>query len=128
MDTRPPEMPKSTAGKKAHRSAERYQCPPFFAARITGREATEERATIEDLSLRGLCARTSCEFEQGSTVEIELISSYVAPVKVYARVKWTSPPECEGASHLVGFAIQRVRIVDWFRFMKLIAQLKREVW
>ncbi|RJP74605.1 MAG: hypothetical protein C4532_01965 [Candidatus Abyssobacteria bacterium SURF_17] len=121
-------MPESTARKKAHRSAERYHCPPFFVARITGGGKIEERATVEDLSLCGLCARTSCEFEQGSAVEIELISSYVAPVRVCARVRWVSPPQCEGSHHLVGFTIQRVRIVDWFRFMKLIAQLKREVW
>lgn len=83
---------------------------------------------MENLSLRGLSARTSRSFERGSVAEVELRSKYVAPVKIQARVKWVTPPECEGASHVVGFSIIRVRIADWFRFMKLIAQVKKEVW
>jgi len=121
-------MAKPEIKGSAHRNLNRYQCPPFFSARISSGGKVEEHATVENLSLRGLSARTSCEFEKDSIAEIELRSSYVSPVKVHARVKWVTPAECEGSSHLIGFSIHKVRIVDWFRFMKLIAQLKKELW
>ncbi len=121
-------MAESEVKRSPHRNADRYQCPPFFSARITSGGKVEERATVENLSLRGLSVRTSCEFECGSVAEIELRSNYVAPVRVYARVRWVKPAECEGSSHLVGFSIHKIPILDWFRFMKLIAQLKKELW
>lgn len=114
--------------KSPHRNLDRYQCPPFFSARVVSGGKVEERATIENLSLHGLSLRTSCEFERDSIAEIVLRSSYVNPVKVHARVRWIMPPECEGSSHLVGFSIYKIRIVDWFRFTKLVAQLKKELW
>ena len=83
---------------------------------------------MEDLNLRGLSVRTSCSFEPGSKVEIELRSKYVAPVKVSALVRWVQPPESEGSSHAVGFLIRKIRIVDWFKFMKLVAQVRKEIW
>ncbi len=107
---------------------DRYQCPPFFSARIVSGERVEEHATVENVSLHGLNLRTSCEFEHDSIAEIELRSTYIAPVKVHARVRWVAPAECEGSSHLIGFSIYKIRIVDWFRFTKLVAQLKKELW
>ena len=65
-------MGKSTAKSRSHRTVDRSQCPPFFSARIISGETVEEKATVEDLSLRGLCARTSCAFEKDSMAEIEL--------------------------------------------------------
>jgi hypothetical protein len=121
-------MAEPVAKKSFHRTCDRYQCPPFFSARITSGEKIDERATVENLSLRGMSVRTSCEFERNSAVEIELRSSYVAPVKIHARVRWIIPPECEGSSHVVGFSIQRVRIMDWLKFMRLITRLKKELW
>lgn len=121
-------MGKPTAKSRSHRNVERRQCPPFFSARIISGETVEEKATVEDLSLRGLCAKTSCTFEKDSIVEIELKSTYAAPVKIRARVRWVQPAEDEGSSHTVGFSIQRVRIFDWFKFMKIISQIKKEVW
>jgi hypothetical protein len=116
------------ADKQAHRQLDRYRCPSFFTARVSGDGKVDENARVEDVSMRGLRARTSCEFRSGSAVEVELKSEYVGPVKVYARVKWTAPSECEGVSRVVGFSIQKVRIVDMFKFMKLISQIKRELW
>ncbi len=121
-------MAESEVKRSSHRSSDRYQCPPFFSARVDSGGKVEERATIANLSLRGLSLRTSCEFERDSIAEIELRSSYVAPVKVHARVRWIVPAECEGSSHLIGFSVYKIRIVDWFRFMKLMAQLKKELW
>jgi len=121
-------MGKSTAKNRSHRNVERCQCPPFFSARIISGETVEEKATVENLSLRGLCARTSCAFEKDSIAEIELKSTYTAPVKMRARVRWVQPVEGEESSHIVGFSIQRVHIFDWFKFMKIVSQIKKEVW
>ncbi len=121
-------MSETSTKKGAHRNIERYACPPFFSARITSGETVDENATVENLSLRGLSVRTSSQFAEGSAAEVELKSNYVAPVKVYARVRWVAQPECEGSSHAVGFLIQKIRFTDCFRFMKLIAQVKKELW
>ena len=117
-----------TKKERSHRTLERYQCPPFFSAHITSGEIVEERAVVEDMNLRGLSARTSCDFEVGSRAEIELRSRYVAPVKISALVRWVKPQECEESSYVVGFLIRKVRIMDWFKFMKLVAQVKKEIW
>ena len=122
-------MPETAAKKKtAHRKLDRYPCPPFFTARICSGETVEERASVENLSLRGLSVKTSCRFEEGGVAEVELGSNYVAPFKIQARVKWVASPESEGSPHVVGFSITRVRILDWLRFMRLISQLKKELW
>ncbi|MBI5115520.1 PilZ domain-containing protein [Candidatus Poribacteria bacterium] len=121
-------MSETSTKRSPHRNIERYVCPPFFSARIKSDAATDENATIENLSLRGLSARTSAAFTEGAQAEVEVRSTYVAPVKVYARVRWVTPPECEGSSHVVGFSIHRIRFTDWFRFMKLIAQVRKELW
>lgn len=113
---------------REHRNRERYYCPPFFSAHISSGEKVEERASIEDLNLLGLKARTMCDFEKGTNVKIMLVSNYMAPIRIYGRVKWTLLPENEGASHVVGFSITKVRIFDWFRFIKVMAQIKKEVW
>ena len=81
---------------------------------------------IENISLRGLSARTSCTFEAGEIAEVELRSEHAMPVRLNARVRWTMPPEQEGSSHVVGFSIRRVHIVDWFKFMRVMAQIKKE--
>ena len=83
---------------------------------------------MENLNLRGLSATTSCNFEVGSKAEIELRSNYVAPVKVSALVRWVEPSEREDSSHAVGFLIRKIRIIDWFKFMKLVAQIRKETW
>ncbi len=83
---------------------------------------------MENLGLRGLSVRTSCDFEQGDRVEVELKSKYAAPVNMRARVKWVTPLECEEASYAIGLSIYKIRIFDWFRFMRIIAQIKKEVW
>ena len=122
-------MPESMEEKtRKHRATERYYCPPFFSAYISAGGEEEERAAIEDLSLRGLKARTSCDFEKGCTVRVKLVSSYAAPVTIHGRVKWTIPPETEGESHIIGVSITKVRIIDWFKFIRVVAQIKREVW
>jgi hypothetical protein len=121
-------MSETSTKRSPHRNIERYVCPPFFSARIQSGATIDENASIENLSLRGLSARTSAAFSEGSKVEIQLKSSYVAPVKVYACVRWVTPPECEGSSHVVGFSIHKIRFTDWFRFMKLIAQVRKELW
>jgi hypothetical protein len=122
-------MPESLKKKdREHRGGERYYCPPFFSANISGEDRIEERAAIEDLNLRGLKVRTVSNFEKGTNVRITLVSNYMAPIKIHGRVKWTLLPEDEGASHVVGFSITKVRIVDWFRFLKVIGQIKKEVW
>jgi hypothetical protein len=121
-------MGKPTAKSRSHRTVERRQCPPFFSARIISGETVEEKAIVEDLSLRGLCARTSCAFEKDSIAEIELKSTYTVPVRMRARVRWIQPAEGEESLHTVGFSIHRVRIFDWFKFMKIVSQIKKEVW
>ena len=88
----------------------------------------EERATVDNLNLRGLMVRTSCKFEVGSKAEIELRSKYVGPVKVSALVRWVKPGEHEDSSYAVGFLIRKVRVIDWFKFMKLVAQIRKEIW
>lgn len=121
-------MSKSTIENRSHRTGERYQCPPFFSARITCGEKIEEKAAVVDLSLRGLRAKTSCVFEKDSIAEIELRSTYSAPVRMRACVKWIQPSQDEESSYNIGFCIQRVRIFDWFKFRKIISQIKREIW
>ena len=121
-------MPESLAEKGSHRSTARYQCPPFFSARISDGDTVDERAEVDNLSLRGLCARTSCDFDEGTNVQIELRSKYSAPVRFRGRVRWVKPSEEEGSSHIIGITITRVRIFDWFRFLRIISQIKREVW
>ena len=121
-------MSGSGTKKGSHRGVERYQCPPFFSARISSRGRVDENALVENLSLRGLSAKTSCDFEQGGSVEIELRSKYAAPVTIRARVRWVTPPESEGSPYSVGFSIYKIRIFDWLRFMRIIAQIKKEVW
>jgi hypothetical protein len=111
-----------------HRTTERYRCPPFFAARVSGGGNVEENACIVDLSLRGLSARTCCAFEVGERTEVELTKTYASPVKVHASVKWVRSEEHEGFTHLVGFSISKVHVIDWFKFMRLVARMKREVW
>ena len=83
---------------------------------------------VEDLSLRGMKARTSCDFEEGCDVRVRLESNYAAPLTVYGRVKWTILPEDEGAWYVVGVSITKVRVIDWFKFIKVVAQIKKEVW
>ena len=112
----------------SHRNLDRYPCPPFFSACIRSGETVEECAHVENLSLRGLSARTSCAFDVGSKAEIELRSKYLAPVRVSALVRWVRPSESEDSPHAVGFLIRRVRIIDWFKFMRLVAQIKKEIW
>jgi hypothetical protein len=107
---------------------ERYYCPPFFSAHLSSADHSEEQVVVEDLSLRGMKARTSCDFEKGCNVRIKLVTDYSAPVRIHGRVKWSVPPENEGSSYLIGLAITKVRIVDWLRFIKIIGQIKREVW
>ena len=114
--------------EQGHRMMERYYCPPFFSADISGADHSEERVVIEDLSLRGMKARTTTGFEKGCDVKIKLVSNYSAPVQIHARVKWMIPPEDEGSTYLIGFLITKVRIVDWLRFLKIIGQIKKEVW
>ena len=116
----------ASAKKASHRNEERYNCPPSFSARISCGGKIEEKAIIEDMSIRGLKAVTSRGFEVGAKADIELRSTYAAPVRVRARVAWVGPSE-EG-SHSVGFSISKVRIVDWFKFMRIISQIKKEVW
>jgi hypothetical protein len=121
-------MPKTTAKKASHRDSERYNCPPFFSARIDCGGAVDEKALVEDLSLRGLKARTTESFEVGATADIELTSTYTSPVTIRGRVAWVAPPDDEQPTRVVGFSISKVRIFDWFRFMRIIAQIKKEVW
>ena len=121
-------MAESTAKKGPHRNSERYYCPPFFSARISCGDMLEESAVVEDLSLRGLKAKTTCGFEKDDNADIELKSEYAAPVRIRARVVWVNPAEDEESSHLVGFSITKIRIRDWFRFMRIISQIKKEVW
>ncbi len=121
-------MPKTTAKKMSHRDSERYNCPPFFSARIDCGGKLDEKALVEDLSLRGLKARTTESFEEGAAADIELTSTYSAPVRIRARVAWIGPPDDEQSSRVVGFSISKVRIFDWFRFMRIISQIKKEVW
>ena len=121
-------MSKTTTKKASHRNGERYYCPPFFSVRIDCGGRLEEKAAVEDLSLRGLKVRTSEGFEKGADADIELKSTYAAPVRIRARVAWVAPSEDEQYSHVVGFSISKIRIVDWFRFMRIISQIKKEVW
>ncbi len=121
-----PEVDKKEERK--HRTTERYYCPPFFSAHISGGGKVEEKASVEDLSLRGMKAKTSCDFEKDCAVSVMLISNYSAPIKFHARVRWSLPPEHEDSSHLVGFQITKIRIIDWLRFIRIIAQIKKEVW
>jgi hypothetical protein len=123
-------MPESTEKEvRQHRTTERYYCPPFFSAYIReGGAEDEEVAGVEDLSLRGMKVRTSRDFEKGCDVRIKLVSNYTTPVTIFGRVRWTMPQETETASHVVGIAITKVRIIDWFKFIRLIAQIKKEVW
>ena len=121
-------MSETTAKKTSHRNSERYNCPPFFSLRIKCSGKLEEKATVEDLSLRGLKARTTCDFKKGDTADVELTSSYTAPVKIHARIAWIEPVEDEQSSYRVGLSISKVRIVDWFKFLRIISQIKKEVW
>ncbi len=122
-------MPKTTAKKASHRDSERYNCPPFFSVRIHCDGKVDSKALVEDLSLRGLKARTTESFEDGSAADIELTSAYAAPVRIRARVAWNGPlNDDESPSRVVGFSISKVRIFDWFRFMRIISQIKKEVW
>lgn len=83
---------------------------------------------VEDLSFRGLKARTTCEYEKDTVADIKLVSSYAAPVKFRARIAWSVPLEDEQSTYRVGFAISKVRIVDWFKFLRIISQIKKEMW
>jgi hypothetical protein len=112
----------------AHRSLDRYRCPPSFRARICSATIVEEEAKVENMSARGLSIRTCCEFVPGSNVEIELKSGYAAPVKLHARVRWVSPQEKNESARLVGFSIRKVGVIEWFRYRKVLAQLKKELW
>jgi hypothetical protein len=121
-------MSETEAKKTSHRNSERYNCPSFFFVRIRCDGKPEERATVEDMSLRGLKARTTCDFEKGAAADIKLISSYTAPVKIRARIAWIEPLAEEQSSYMVGFSISKVRIVDWFKFLRIVSQIKKEVW
>ncbi|GAB4351134.1 MAG: hypothetical protein Kow0099_35070 [Candidatus Abyssubacteria bacterium] len=121
-------MTEPDAAKQAHRQLERYGCPSFFYARLSDGGAVDENARVEDVSMKGLRVTTSCDFQPGTAVEVELKTEYVGPVKLYARVKWCGPSECEGPPLRLGLSIQKVRILDMFKFMKLISQIKRELW
>lgn len=121
-------MSETAANKTSHRNSERYSCPPFFSVRIKCGDRIEDKAAVEDLSLRGLKARTSSSFERDAVAEIELKSSYTAPVKIHARVAWVETSGDKDAPHIVGFSITKVRIVDWFRFVRVISRIKKEVW
>ncbi len=121
-------MSGATRKKGPHRNSERYNCPTFFSVRISCGEQHEEGAAVEDLSLRGLKARTSRSFDEGSVADIELKSEYAAPVRIRARVMWVKSAEEEESSHLVGFSITKIRIKDWFKFMRIVSRIKKEVW
>ena len=121
-------MSKSGDKKETHRKHERYECPPFFSACIMCGGKIEERAIVENLSLRGLSARSSCDFEEGADAEIDLRSSYTAPLRIHARVIWVTPPKGEGEPYCIGFSISRIRIFDWFKYMRLVKQIRRESW
>ena len=122
-------MPKTTEKQRPHRDSERYNCPPFFSVRIDCGGKVDQKAPVEDLSLRGLKARTTESFEDGAVADIELTSAYAAPVRIRARVAWVGPlDDDECSSRVVGFSISKVRIFDWFRFMRIISQIKKEVW
>ncbi len=122
------DMSETTAKKGRHRNSERYHCPPFFSARISCDGGLEESGAIEDLSLKGLKVKTGRGFDEGSDAEIELKSEYTTAVRIRARVMWVIAAEDAEFSHIVGFSITRIRIRDWFRFMKIIAQIRKEVW
>ena len=121
-------MLKFEPGKGPHRNSERYQCPPFFSARISAGGSVEDDAKVENLGLRGLCARTSCNLKKGSTADIELKTKYVGPIRIRARVRWILPAQGEGSSRVVGLSIHKVRLLDWLRFLRVLSQLKKEVW
>jgi hypothetical protein len=121
-------MSETAADKTSRRNSERYNCPSFFYIRIKSGGKLEEQAMVEDLSLRGLKVRTSCNFEEGAAADIELKTSYTAPVKIRGRMAWIAACEDEQASHIVGLSITKVRIVDWFRFIRMISQIKKEMW
>ena len=113
---------------KAHRSMNRYHCPPFFEARICSGAVIEDQAKVEDISVRGISVRTCCEFSPGNNAEIELKSSYCDPVKLRARVQWVAPLEESGPARLIGFTIHKVGVLEWLRYRKILNQLKKELW
>jgi len=119
---------KDVSSEKTHRSLNRYHCPPFFEARICCAALVEEQAKVENLSARGLSVRSCCDFSPGSNVEIELKSNYMDPVKLHARVRWVAPLEESGSARLIGFSIRKVGFIEWFRYMKILAHLKKELW
>jgi len=119
---------KESEAKRTHRDINRYHCPPFFEARVCGATLIEEQAKVEDISIRGLSIRTCCEFSPGSDVEIELKSNYLHPVKLQARVRWVAPVEGSGSSRLVGCSIRKVGVIEWFRYMRVLSHLKKELW
>jgi hypothetical protein len=121
-------MPRPEPRADSHRTAERHRCPPFFSARISSGGVIEENAGVEDLNLRGLSASTSCIFEKGCIAEIELKSTYSAPVKIRARVTWVKPAESAESRNLIGFSVSKIRIFDWFRLARIVAQIRKEVW
>lgn len=121
-------MGNSNSKKTAHRNAERHHCPPFFEARICCAAAVEERAKVENVSVRGLSARTCCEFVPGSEVDIELKSGYGAPVRLSAQVRWVKALSETDSIRLIGFSIRRIGVIEWFRYMRLLSQLKKELW
>jgi hypothetical protein len=121
-------MSDTAAEKKTNRNSERYNCPSFFFVRIRSDGKPEERAPVADLSLRGLKVVTTVDFEQGAAADIKLISSYTAPVKLRTRIAWIRSLEDEEASYMVGFSIFKIRIVDWFKFLRIVSQIKKELW
>jgi len=122
------DMSETTVKKGCHRNSERYHCPSFFSARISCDGSLEESGAIADLSLKGLKVKTGRSFDEGSNAEIELKSEYTKAVRIRARVMWVITAEDAEFSHIVGFSITRIRVRDWFRFMKIIAQIRKEVW
>lgn len=121
-------MSEAPAKRDGHRNTERFNCPPFFTARISSGSKVEERASVEDLNLSGFKAKTSCAFDEGDKVDVELITTYAPRVKIRARVRWATPPGDDGEAGEIGLSITRVRIIDWFKFVRIVSQIKKEVW
>lgn len=121
-------MPDATTKKASHRNTERYECPPFFSARICCGGNVDEQAAVEDLGLRGLRVNTSQNFEAGARADIELKSEYASPIRIRGRVTWFNPSQDEDCPHAAGFSISRVGMLDWFKLLRLIARIKKEVW
>jgi hypothetical protein len=111
-----------------HRTTERYYCPPFFQAYISVGEEEEKRGTIVDLGLCGMKVKTTQEFERGRSIKVKLVSKYAAPVRIRGRVRWARASDGEDSSYLIGLSITRIRIPDWFRFIRIVSQVRKEVW